>query len=184
MMSIVIKPRLNVAQQFQLSAAVAVATHKLLTKYIEEISIKWPNDIYWRDRKTAGILIENVLKGTDWEWSTIGIGLNVNQTVFPPELPNPVSLKQITRQEHYVIPLGKLLREEVLKTCKQLLENGFDEIYSYYNHHLYKAGEMVKLRKSNAVFETTVKGVELDGMLTVVDSMERSFNMDEVEWVI
>ncbi len=56
-----------------------------------------PTDVYWRDRKAGGILIENVFRGADWLYAVVGIGINVNQVVFDPSLPNPVSLKQITR---------------------------------------------------------------------------------------
>ena len=74
---------------------------------IDETSIKWPNDIYWRDRKAGGILIENILQGKKWKFAIVGIGININQTLFPASLPNPVSLKQITGKTFNVVELGK-----------------------------------------------------------------------------
>lgn len=67
----------------------------LLSKGVES-RIKWPNDIYVGDRKICGILIENTLVGQEVRESIVGIGLNVNETGWPQELPNPVSLREIT----------------------------------------------------------------------------------------
>lgn len=182
LMSTIIKPQIPVQHQFRLSMAVASATHKLLTKHIEGLTIKWPNDIYWNDSKTGGILIENVLKGMTWQWAVIGTGINVNQESFSSELPNPVSLKQITGKETDVFALAKELRDSIIAECN-LLENDFQEIYKYYNTNLYKSGEIVKLKQSNAVFETRISHVEENGRLIVDDTMRRDFGMDEVEWV-
>ena len=74
---------LPISQQFQLSAAVALSCHDLFSKYLfSKVFIKWPNDIFINDSKAGGILIENVIKGTLWQWSVIGIGLNINQEKF------------------------------------------------------------------------------------------------------
>ena len=83
--------------QFRLSCSAALACRDFFSKYAgDETTIKWPNDLYWRDRKAGGILIENIIRGIHWEYAIIGIGININQTFFDPSLPNPVSLKQIT----------------------------------------------------------------------------------------
>lgn len=182
--SIILKPSLSVSYQFQISVVVSVAIHKLLTKYIEGVKIKWPNDLYWRDSKAGGVLIENVLQGTDWLWAIAGIGINVNQTAFSPNLPNPVSLKQVTGNDYDVLILAGELRQMVLAEHADLEKNGFAPVHNYYNANLYKAGVKVKLRRGNATFETTVKNVGSDGRLVVVDTMERSFGLDEIEWVL
>lgn len=62
--------------------------------------IKWPNDIYVGDRKICGILIENILSGSCVTSSIVGIGLNLNQTEFPVDLPNPISIAQITGKQY------------------------------------------------------------------------------------
>jgi len=82
--SAVVEPNLlRALPPFTLSMAAAVAAHQLVAKYInEDLTIKWPNDIYWRDRKAAGILIENIWQASEWKFAVIGIGLNVNQTEF------------------------------------------------------------------------------------------------------
>src|SRR5437667_2750998 len=109
-LSVVIKPEaLIVSEQFQLSVCAAVAIHHFFSQYAgDSTRIKWPNDMYWQDRKVGGILIENIVGSLtagqagresavgSWQWAIIGIGININQTSFPPDLHNPVSLKQIT----------------------------------------------------------------------------------------
>ena len=114
-LSIVLKPDfLQPTQQFQLSASIAVAARQFFDGYDRDsIKIKWPNDIYWRDRKLGGILIENIIRskpeGGNWDWAVVGIGANINQTNFGTELKNPTSLKQITGKSFDQIELAKKL---------------------------------------------------------------------------
>ena len=86
---------LKAENQFLLTQMVSVAMIDVLKKYLPEESlfIKWPNDIYFNDKKIAGILIKNEIKGMMLGTSIIGIGLNVNQTYFDKSLPNPISIK-------------------------------------------------------------------------------------------
>ncbi len=184
LMSMIIKPVLPLQQQFQLSMAVAVACQKLLTKYIDDIKIKWPNDLYWQDRKAGGILIENIVQGNRWQWSVAGIGINVNQTAFDNILLNPVSLKQITSKDFDVQKLALELQLSVKEESQNLFDKGFEDLYNYYNEHLYKAGETVWLKKENARFQTTIKKVTADGFLEVEDVIERRFASDEITWEI
>ena len=110
-MSLVLEPgRLQINDQFHLSAAVAISCFEFFAAFAgEETKIKWPNDLFWRDRKAGGILIENVLQGKIWKWAVVGIGLNINQTKFDKSILNPVSLKQITGKTFDIIELGKSL---------------------------------------------------------------------------
>ena len=62
--------------------------------------IKWPNDIWVEDRKICGILIENTLDAEMVVSSIVGIGLNVNETSWPEELPNPVSMKELSGRDY------------------------------------------------------------------------------------
>ncbi len=114
-LSILINPQgLSINNQFYLSACAAVVVHEFFSKYAgDETKIKWPNDLYWQDRKAGGILIESVIRGSDlgvgsWPWAIIGIGININQTSFE-GLPNPVSLKQITGKNFEPLVLAKEL---------------------------------------------------------------------------
>ena len=93
---------LKAENQFLLTQMVSVAMIDVLKKYLPEESlfIKWPNDIYFNDKKIAGILIKNEIKGMMLGTSIIGIGLNVNQTYFDKSLPNPISMKMITGKDY------------------------------------------------------------------------------------
>ena len=189
-LSLLVKPlSLQLTQQFQLSVCVAVAVHEFLIKYAgEEVKIKWPNDLYWQDRKAGGILIESVIRSSEtgdsnWEWSIIGIGININQTTFPIYLPNPVSLKQITGKSFDTVSLAKEICDKVNQKFSELLADGFEKIYAQYLTHLYKINSTVKLKKDNRVFEAKIKGVTPTGRLIVYHSIEEEFEFGDIEWV-
>ncbi|WP_253810251.1 biotin--[acetyl-CoA-carboxylase] ligase [Hydrotalea flava] len=177
---------LHLHQQFVFNAAMALAVHNFFNNYTaNETVIKWPNDIYWNDRKAGGILIENIISGNgSWQWAVVGIGLNINQIHFPDWLPNPVSLKQITGKKLDCLELAKELCK-YLNHYYQLLQAGaFTEILQQYNNYLYKKGAMVKLKKNNAVFTTTIQGVDQSGNLLTGNTFTNSFSFGEVEWII
>ena len=113
------------SQQLGLSAAVALGAQAFFMEFAgEETKIKKPNDIYWRDRKAGGILIENIVRGTDWTWTVIGIGLNINQTQFSNEAGNPVSLKQITGKDWDIKAMQKKLAESLSASLNLWLTEG------------------------------------------------------------
>ncbi|MEO6328430.1 MAG: biotin--[acetyl-CoA-carboxylase] ligase [Ginsengibacter sp.] len=177
---------LQVYEQFQLSVTVSIACYDLLKKYDNiNTKIKWPNDIFWNDKKAGGILIENIIKGNIWQWSVIGIGININQTCFPFfEKNQPVSLKQITGKVFDPVELGKELYTHVISRLNDLKANKFENILEEYNGILYKRNEKVRLKKQNIIFETTIKDVSPLGQLQTVDSIERHFDFDEIEWLL
>jgi BirA family biotin operon repressor/biotin-[acetyl-CoA-carboxylase] ligase len=113
------------SEQLGLSAAVALGAQAFFMKFAgEETKIKKPNDIYWRDRKAGGILIENIVRGTHWTWTVIGIGLNINQTQFSNEAGNPVSLKQITGKDWDIKAMQKKLAEALSASLNLWLTEG------------------------------------------------------------
>jgi BirA family biotin operon repressor/biotin-[acetyl-CoA-carboxylase] ligase len=172
---------LSVFHQFQLSVAAALAAHDFVSKYIlVPTFIKWPNDIFINDSKAGGILIENVLKGTLWQWAVIGIGINVNQTDF--ESHSFSSFKKITGQEYSVIQLAEELYRFILKRIEKLKDGNFNKMLQEYNENLFARDRWVKLKQSNIVFETKITGVSASGQLITHDALERHFNFDEVEF--
>jgi BirA family biotin operon repressor/biotin-[acetyl-CoA-carboxylase] ligase len=190
-LSIALNPgSLQPFQQFYLSACIAVATHDFLSNYVgSELAIKWPNDLYWRDRKLGGILIENVIRGQGstaaaWEWAVVGIGININQTHFSSHLTNPVSLKQMVGQDYDVLKLAKELCHAVDFGYKKLMKEGPGLILIQYNNLLYKKGEVVQLKKDNRIFRTTVKGVTPTGQLITKHIIEERFEFGEIEWIV
>ena len=195
-LSILLNPYpLSVPEQFKLSVCIAVSAWDLFSKYAgDETRIKWPNDIYWRDRKAGGILIENVVGASEsvaqekepgiWKWSVVGTGININQTSFPADLPNPVSLKQITGKNYEPLRLAKGLCSIIGEKYQQLIAGNFKTFFDKYQTHLYKKDEKVKLKKDNRVFETTIKGVSETGQLITQHSIEERFEFGEVEWIL
>lgn len=199
-LSIVIVPsQLYVNEQFKLSAAVALACVDFFSQFAgEETKIKWPNDIYWRDRKAGGVLIENVIgsdttankktknkiSGTFWKFAVVGIGININQAIFNNELSNAISLKQITGKEFEVTELAKQLHLLVLQKLNELSTQPFEKILQQYNERLFKKNEVVRLKKDNIIFATTVKEVTANGLLFTTDLIDNFFDFGEVEWLL
>ena len=184
-LSLVLQPELlNIYRPFYLNAAVALACHEFFFRYAgDETTIKWPNDIFWRDRKAGGILIETIYQGAIWKYAVVGIGININQTKFGDGLKNPVSLKQITGKEFNVPELGKELYALLMKKLGEG-PTPFEAIMEHYNQHLYGINKTVKLKKDNIVFATVVKEVNDKGQLVTVDAVERQFEFGEVEWIM
>jgi BirA family biotin operon repressor/biotin-[acetyl-CoA-carboxylase] ligase len=185
-MSLIIEPvRLKTEQQFYLSMVVALAAQGFFAKYAgNEVKIKWPNDLYWRDRKAGGILIENIFHGREWKWAVVGIGINVNQDFFDQSLKNPVSLAQISGRTFNTEALARELHQKLMEKIAELYSRPIEALLAEYNALLYKMNELVRLKKGTAVFETTIKNVTSLGILHTKDAIERQFNFGEVEWVL
>ncbi len=184
-LSLVLQPELmDNPHQFYLSAAMALACFEFFCSYAgEETKIKWPNDLYWRDRKAGGILIENIFQGNKWKFGVVGIGININQLNFGLDLNNPVSLKQITGKNFDPLVLAKELYGLLVKKSAELNASSFNDILAAYNQNLYRQNEKVMLKKGNMVFESVVKGITPLGQLHTIDTTERYFDFGEVEWL-
>lgn len=183
--SVIVQPSfLLPSQGFQLLAVTAVSVRNLLEKKIgDEAKIKWPNDLYWRDRKTGGILIENVMRGTQWQWAIIGIGINVNQTEFS-HLQNPVSIKQITGTETDIQQLAEEIHSDLMLSLKNLQRKGFHDFFTQYNQQLYKRQEVVRLKKGTRSFDTLINGVTKKGQLETGFDLKEYFSFGEVDWLL
>lgn len=174
---------LPVSQQFQLSVSIALSCYDLLSKYfLSNLFIKWPNDICINDSKAGGVLIENIIKGTFWQWSVIGIGLNINQEKFEEFNLKATSLKLATGKNYDVLNLAEELISLVLKRIEELKSGNFEKMTEEYNQHLFGRNKTVKLKKENIVFETKIIGVSSSGQLITKDAFERKFDFDEVEF--
>ena len=184
-LSIVLMPEdLKIAEQFKISVAVSLACYQFFKDLSAgEIFIKWPNDIYWRDRKAGGILIENVLQGDKWKYAVVGIGININQTVFKVDNKKPVSLKEITGKNYDTVNLAKNLHQKVLDSISDLQQKSFSLMLKEYNRHLYKLNAAVTLKKSTAIFKTVIKGVNEQGKLLTSDIIDNEFDFGAVEWI-
>lgn len=172
--------------QFVISMAISLAIKESLNGYFDDVSIKWPNDIYYKDKKICGILIENNLSGCVIKDSILGIGINVNQRKFVSDAPNPVSMFQI---------LGKETdKEEVLNEVirhfdyylDKMNHGDFMEIRQQYLTSLYRKDGFFGYCDDNGFFEARIHTVEDDGHLILTDSdnKSRKYAFKEVRFIV
>lgn len=171
--SLILKPTfLPAAEQYMLTKVVSLGITDFLKSFIPEdnvIKIKWPNDIYINNKKVCGILISNKLSLTSLSASIIGIGLNVNQTDFPSWVPNPISLKQITRTDYPLYPLLEKIVQAIriryiqLTTAPELLNKEYLTQLLNLNqpaHYLYQGKAII----------ATIQSVNQYGHLQLITS--------------
>lgn len=177
-----------IRQQFVLSQLISLGIKETLDEYCSDISIKWPNDIYWKEKKICGILIENDLQGNSIGRCISGIGLNINQEVFLSDAPNPISLKQITRK-HYQ-------RETILEKVMQRIEQSYQklkedsayasELATRYAASLFRREGLHCYQDKDGLFNARLVRVEADGRFVLMDEVnqERSYLFKEVQYVL
>ena len=179
--SILLHPTwLPINKQYLLSMAEAVAIVEVLGKGFE---IKWPNDIYYGDKKLSGTRIDVNLQGSSLKDVIIGTGINVNQEFFHSDAPNPVSLKNITSQEH---------------DCDTLLHNILERFYIYYNkvqespqevvrlyhEHLYRRTGLHTFADKDGTFQAEIVSVANNGIITLrrTDSTLSHYEFKELKF--
>lgn len=185
--SLLLQPTfLKAHEQFYLLKCIALAVADFISAYTDKVAIKWPNDIYLNDKKVAGILIENSIERDFIKQSIIGVGININQTKFPENLPNPVSLAQCTHSEYNL----DLLLEEIINIIEiqyeRLSKRNFESLDKDYLGKLYLFNQMAKYIADDIPFTGTITGVEPTGELIIEDTNGnlREFLFKEVEYVI
>jgi BirA family biotin operon repressor/biotin-[acetyl-CoA-carboxylase] ligase len=168
------------------SMLVAVGCFNFFITYAgDETCIKWPNDIYWRDRKAAGILIENSFRGPIWQWSIAGMGVNINQTEFGTGLNKAVSLKQITGKTFQVPALAKELCSHIEDAWQMLVDKGPETLLALYNNVLYKKGEQVQLDIEGQKITATICRVLSNGYLEIEteNGIKQSHAHGAIQWL-
>lgn len=172
--------------QFLISMAVSLGIHDFLSGKIPVCKVKWPNDIYAGDDKISGVLIENSISDGRIENSIVGIGLNLNQTKFISDAPNPVSLKMITGKDYDTEECLRQLAANLDKRYKQILAGEYKTILDGFVSVLYRRNEWHKYRTGNMVFEGRIEAVTAKGHLIVEDSMGRKpeFATKEIEYIL
>jgi BirA family biotin operon repressor/biotin-[acetyl-CoA-carboxylase] ligase len=178
--------------------AVALAVSKTLEHFTDGINIKWPNDIYWNDRKICGILIENRLSGQRIKDTIAGIGININQRTFHSDAPNPVSLMQITGKEtpreevtellttHLQQLLGELREEAGNPSSNGQERKALDALRTSYHQRLYRREGFHAYRDRQGTFEARIDQVEDNGTLCLQDrnGTLRQYAFKEVEFIL
>ncbi len=165
--SMLIHPKeIPASRQWLISEQVSVALCEALSDYLDQVEIKWPNDIYVGDRKLCGILIEHQLQGSVIKDSIIGIGLNVNQKTFLSDAPNPVSLYQLLGHE---VDRKELL-DRFLKCFEKVSLMEWPAVSAAYRDRLYRRNGFYSYRDANGEFEAKLLQVLEDGRLVLLDT--------------
>lgn len=180
---------LEARRQFVLSQLVCLALKEVLDEETGDISVKWPNDIYWREKKICGILIENDLEGHRIGCCITGIGLNVNQTRFTSDAPNPVSLRQITGREHDRAALLEriLTRAQAYYSALQNDEAAATAlIRRRYAESLFRREGLHEYEDAEGRFRARLLRVEEDGHFVLEDTegKVRKYLFKEVQYVL
>lgn len=173
-------------QMFALSEVTAQAIRDALSSYTPGFQIKWPNDIYYNDKKISGMLIENDLRGKWVHRSIIGVGVDINQTSFLSDAPNPVSLAQI---------LGKAVeRNQVLNSILlqfnhyygMMEREQFSELHNRYMQHLYRRNALHPYADATGTFQARIIDVEPTGHLVLEcqNGEQRRYDFKEVSFLI
>lgn len=184
--SVVLFPQfIEASKQFLLSQITSLAIKEVLDRYTTDISIKWPNDIYWREKKICGILIENELTGNCISQTIAGIGINVNQQHFESLAPNPVSLYQITGEEHHLLPLLSQVIEQLKEYYQMLQHHQAQYVGARYHKALFRREGMHPYSDAGGEFLAQTVCVEPQGRLVLLDDggTERKYLFKEVQYL-
>ncbi len=182
--SILLYPKhIFATEQFIISQIVSLAISEVLSELLPKIKIKWPNDIYAGDRKIAGILIENTIQGSIINRTIVGIGLNVNQTSFSSNAPNPVSLKQITTKSHNRNYLLKRIHQKIVEIY---YKRDYENVRNDYYRELYRNDGFYPFSTEGEIFRARIAEVLNDGRIALVkeDGSTAFYGFKEVEFQI
>lgn len=187
LMSILLYPvMIKPAEQFVISQMVSLAVHDLVALHTTEARIKWPNDIYVRDDKIAGILIENTIMGDTLGSTVAGIGLNVNQTVFRSGAPNPVSLASITGTSLDLQAVTGKLISLLDSRYGMIIKGETAALAKDYHEVLYRSGEWHRFTNDSGEFEGMIECVRTDGMLRVLskEGKRAMYAFKEIDYIL
>ena len=185
--SIQVKPdTVPIDHQFVLAMAEALALKSALDIYTDDIRLKWPNDIYYHNRKLSGTLIETSVNGGNLKRMILGTGINVNQQRFYSDAPNPISLCQITGKEENIDTLLQHILKAFCRYYNMATEGNYAAISREYHQALYRREGAYRYRDTSGEFTAEITGVGYDGRITMRDSMGqlRRYAFKEVEFII
>ena len=179
-------PPLKASRQFPISRSVTLGVLDYLEYEGIVATVKWPNDIYWHDKKIACILIENVLSGSTFSRAIIGMGLNINQKNFYSDAPNPVSLYQITGRTYNIEKILDEFTEAFGKRYTDTFTNSSDRIHKEYIAALYRNDGVYPFYSDGNIFHASIADVELDGhlLLSTESGEKKRFAFKEVSFLL
>ena len=178
---------LDPKQQFVLTAAISLAVARWLEMLTHvAVKIKWPNDIYIANQKIGGILIENILKGKTWKSAVVGIGINVNQTSFPPSIQKQTtSVKQILHRDCQIPDLLADLCSYIEREYVALKSGHSDTTLADYRQQLYRLDELHLYSVDGITVSGILRGVSETGRLRIdFNGHLADFDIKEIAFVV
>lgn len=185
--SLLLRPEfLKAEDMFLISKAISLGIIDYLNSLDRCFTIKWPNDIYYSNKKIGGILIENQLLGNKLSYSLIGIGLNLNQKIFHSSAPNPISLKTILKKNINKKECLNGILDQITIWYEMLDDGWFDKINQTYFNHLFRNIGYHDFSANGEAFIAKIKSVENDGqlMLKTRQGDQKKFYFKEVEFIL
>ena len=177
---------LAIADQFDLNRVISLGVADALEPLLgNELKIKWPNDIYYGDKKLGGILIENSIQGPQLKHAIIGIGLNINQDIFPADAGNATSLKQILHKDYDLRALLSDICSHIEAWYLKLRAAKKETVRIAYLDRLYWLNQQKQFRSNNNTFTGVITNVKNNGLLVVINeqSAELEFSLKEIEFL-
>lgn len=185
--SVLVCPKgLKASDGFVLSQAMALSVKETLEECVDDVWIKWPNDIYCHGKKICGTLIENTLMGKFIGRSVIGNGINVNQTDFPDGLAAPPTSMCI--QSGKECSTHEVIRHVVERFAlyyREIMDGSYERIRTLYHENMYLRGKKSLFRDNEGIFTGIISQVETDGHLVIIDeqSQSRRYAFKQVQFI-
>lgn len=188
MCSVVLKPKFLLPRdQFELSIAICCAVQKTIARLSpnEDTAVKWPNDVYIGDNKVAGILIQNTIAGSTISDTIVGIGINVNEEVFPTHIPNPTSLRMVNGTPYSLDVVYANLFRDIEQYYLKLKSGDRDGLRAEYHQHLYRCDQPAEFGLAEGGQLTgIIQHVDEQGKLVMlVNGEERKYAFREVSFL-
>lgn len=184
LVSFLFRPQCHPSRQFLFNQCFALAVRKVISAYTSDVKIKWPNDIYVGNKKIAGILIEHAVEGDRIKYSIVGLGLNVNQTVFSENLPNPISLKLLLKKD---FDLNVILQEIIVQCKNYHCSEMADEclVNQEYNDNMYLFNTLALYQIADKEIVASIVGTDRYGRLLLCekDGTEYCCGMKEIKFL-
>jgi len=188
--SILLKPEfINAEDQFSITQIISLSILNALSKYLDanRLRVKWPNDIYFSEKKLGGILIQNTIKGPKISNSVVGIGINVNQEKFISDAPNPGSIKLINHE----VADKEILLKEILNNINDyysrlMLFPSNKWLENQYLKKLYAINETLSFKDKNGEFKGMIRGIDNFGRIIISHEKgeDKIYSFKEVEFIL
>jgi len=186
--SLIFYPDFKADQQFILNKAISLGICDFLQAELPQnkIKIKWPNDIYIGNKKICGILIQNSVIGNNLDYVVVGIGLNVNQTIFTSDAPNPVSLKMITGKDYDLDELLQKLLNSIFEKYAKVKPETSQKIENDYFKKLYRLMEWHEYILKDVITLARIIGTNTYGQLELEteNGQVLTWDLKEVKFII